>query len=47
MLSKGGVKGCLTGSAVKTIKAPESKVDDYKKIFTKSNAGKKVKVTKK
>ena len=50
-LTKGSVKGSLKGSKVKTVKVKVGKkkenkkyVKKYKKIFTKKNAGKKVKV---
>lgn len=50
-LKKKGVKGALKGSSVKTIKvkvgnkkANKKFVKKYKKIFTKKNAGKKVRV---
>ena len=45
-LTKKSVKGSLKGSKVKTIKVKAGKkfVKKYKKIFTKKNAGKKVKV---
>ena len=45
-LKKSSVKGSLKGSKVKTIKVKAGKkvVKKYKKIFTKKNAGKKVKV---
>lgn len=45
-LSKKGVKKSLKGSKVKTVKVKKSKVRKYKKIFTKRNCGKKVKVKK-
>ena len=53
-LTKKSVKGSLKGSKVKTVKVKVAKkaktnkkyVKKYKKIFTKKNAGKKVKVTK-
>lgn len=38
------IKGALKGSSIKTIYVPADKVDAYKKIFTKSNVGVKVKV---
>ena len=43
-LTKKSVKKSLTGSKVKTVKAPKAKKKAYKKIFTKKNCGKKVKV---
>lgn len=43
-LTKASVKNSLKGSSVKTVKVPKSKVKAYKKIFTKKNCGKKVKV---
>ena len=43
-LNKKAVKNCFKGSSVKTVKVPKSKVASYKKIFTKANCGKKVKV---
>ena len=53
-LTKKSVKGSLTGSKIKTVKVKVAKkakankkyVKKYKKIFTRKNAGKKVKVTK-
>jgi hypothetical protein len=45
-LKKSSVKKSLKGSAVKTVKVPKKKLKAYKKIFTKKNAGKKVKVKK-
>ena len=45
-LSKSGVKKSLAGSSVKTVKVKKSKVRKYKKIFKKSNSGRKVKVKK-
>ena len=45
-LSKSGVKKSLKGSSVKTVKVKKSKVKKYKKIFKKSNSGRKVKVKK-
>ena len=53
VLQKEGVKGCLKGSSVRKISVkvgPKKKDDrffrkDYKKIFTKKNCGKRVKVT--
>ena len=45
-LTKAGVKKSLKGSSVATVKVKKTKVTAYKKIFTKKNAGKKVKVTK-
>ena len=51
-LKKKSVKGSMKGSSIKTIKVQVGKkktnkkyVKKYKKIFTKKNAGKKVKVT--
>ena len=51
LLKKAGVKGCLKGSRVKTIKVKvgsksvnKKYIKKYKKIFTKKNAGKKVTV---
>ena len=46
-LTKSGVKGSLSGSAVITLRVPVSKMESYKNIFTKANCGKKVKVTRK
>ena len=46
-LTKKNVTGSLKDSAVKTVKVPAGKVDSYKKIFTKTNAGKKVNVKSK
>lgn len=43
-LTKSSVKGSLAGSKVTTVKVPKSKVAAYKKIFTKKNCGKAVKV---
>lgn len=43
-LTKANVKGALKGSSIKKVNVPNSKVKAYKKIFTKSNCGKKVKV---
>ena len=43
-LTKASVKGALKSSKIKTVKVPKSKVKAYKKIFTKKNCGKKVKV---
>ncbi|MGN0078677.1 MAG: leucine-rich repeat protein [Coriobacteriales bacterium] len=43
-LTKSGVKNALKGSSVTTVKVPKSKVAAYKKLFTKANAGKSVKV---
>lgn len=45
-LTKSGVKKSLKGSKVKTVKVKKSKVKAYKKIFKKSNSGRKVKVKK-
>ena len=45
-LTKSGVKKSLKGSKVKTVKVKKSKVKKYKKIFKKSNSGRKVKVKK-
>ena len=45
-LKKSGVKGCLKGSSVKTVRVKKSKVKKYKKIFKKKNSGRKVKVKK-
>ena len=45
-LTKKGVRGSLYLSSVKTVKVKKSKVRKYKKIFKKSNSGKKVKVKK-
>ena len=51
LLKKAKVKGCLKGSKIKTVQVKVGKksvnktyVKKYKKIFTKSNAGRKVKV---
>ena len=43
-LTKTGVKNCLKGSSVKTVKVPEDMVSTYKTYFTKANCGKDVKV---
>ena len=43
-LTKSGVKGSLAGSKVTTVKVPKSMVSAYKKIFTRANCGKTVKV---
>lgn len=43
-LTKSSVKGSLAGSKVTTVKVPKSMVSAYKKIFTKANCGKTVKV---
>ena len=45
-LTKKGVKKSLRGSSVKKIKVKKSKIRKYRKIFKKSNSGRKVKVTK-
>ena len=45
-LTKKGVKKSLKGSKVKTVKVKKSKVRKYKKIFSKKNCGRKVKVKK-
>ena len=45
-LTKKGVKKSLKGSSVKTVKVKKSKIRKYKKIFKKSNSGRKVKVKK-
>ena len=45
-LKKSGVKGCLKGSSVKTVRVKKSKVKKYRKIFKKKNSGRKVKVKK-
>ena len=45
-LTKAGVKKSLKGSRIKTVKVKKSKVKKYKKIFKKSNSGRKVKVKK-
>ena len=45
-LTKSGVKKSLKGSSVKKVKVKKSKIKKYKKIFTKKNCGKKVKVKK-
>ncbi len=45
-LTKSGVKNSLKGSKVKTVKVRKSKIRKYKKIFKKSNSGRKVKVKK-
>lgn len=51
-LTKASVKGSLKGSKVKTVKVRVGKkktnkkyIRKYKKIFTKKNCGKKVRVT--
>ena len=43
-LTAKGVKDVFKKSNVKTVKVPASKVEDYKKIFTKKNCGKAVDV---
>lgn len=43
-LSKKNVKGSLKDSSVNTVKAPAKMIDNYKKIFTKTNAGRKASV---
>jgi len=45
-LTKKGVKKSLKGSKIKTVKVKKSKVRKYKKIFSKKNCGRKVKVKK-
>ena len=45
-LTKSTVKNCFKGSKVKTVKVPKAKYKAYKKIFTKKNCGKTVKVKK-
>ena len=45
-LTKAGVKKSLKGSSVKKVKVKKAKVKAYKKIFKKSNSGRKVKVKK-
>lgn len=45
-LTKSGVKKSLKGSSIKKIKVKKSMIRKYKKIFKKSNSGRKVKVTK-
>ena len=45
-LTKSGVKKSLKGSKVKTVKVKKSKVRKYRKLFKKSNSGRKVKVKK-
>ena len=45
-LTKKGVKKSLKGSKVKTVKVKKSKVRKYRKLFTKKNCGRKVKVKK-
>ena len=45
-LTKKGVKKSLRSSSVKKIKVKKSKIRKYRKIFKKSNSGRKVKVTK-
>lgn len=45
-LTKAGVKKSLKGSKVKKVKVKKSKIKKYKKIFKKSNSGRKVKVKK-
>ena len=45
-LTKKGVKYSLKGSSIKTVKVKKSKVRKYKKIFKKSNSGRKVRVKK-
>lgn len=45
-LTKAGVRRSLKGSRIKTVKVKKSKVRKYKKIFKKSNSGRKVKVKK-
>lgn len=46
-LTKAGVAKSLKGSSVTKVKVPSSKVKAYKKIFTKANCGKAVKIVKK
>lgn len=43
-LKKAGIKNCLKGSSVTTVKVPKAKKKAYAKIFTKSICGKKVTV---
>ena len=43
-LTKAGVKDCLKGSNVTTVKVPKSKLKAYKGLFTKNVCGKTVKV---
>ena len=38
------MENCLKGSNVTTVKVPKSKLKAYKKLFTKQNCGKSVKV---
>ena len=45
-LTKANVKNSLKGSSIKKVKVPAKKVKAYKKVFTKKNAGKSVKVVK-
>ena len=45
-LTKSGVKRSLKGSKVKTVKVKKSKIRKYRKLFKKSNSGRKVKVKK-
>ena len=45
-LTKAGVKKSLKSSLVKTVKVKKAKVKAYKKIFKKSNSGRRVKVKK-
>lgn len=44
-LKKAKVKNCFKGSKVKTVQVPGSKYSAYKKIFKKSNCGKKVTIS--
>ena len=45
-LTKAGVKKSLRGSSVKKIKVKKSKIRKYRKIFKKSNSGRRVRITK-
>ena len=45
-LTKAGVKKSLKESSIKTVKVKKSKIKTYKKYFTKSNCGRKVKIIK-
>ena len=43
-LKAAGVKGCLSGSSVTTVKVPKAQKKAYAKLFTKKGCGKKVTV---
>ena len=46
-LTQKNVKNSLKGSSVNIIKAPESKISSYRKIFAKANSGRKVAIKEK